>query len=188
MLGITVTPLLEVDPFNHGGAYRKVFLPWQSGRNRTNCIVMKYNIFLRHFKKLLCLLFIVPICMLFISMFSRGTVQNLVELPYEHENVYCRFTPLWMLGRCYVREDVRKAVLQAAKRLSGHENPLFIAYLDGSRKNGGKLFPHASHQTGRDLDIVYIARDEHGNSQPSGPSLLSPTYFLITGETSETAC
>jgi murein endopeptidase len=41
---------------------------------------------------------------------------------------------------------------------------------DISRKGGGQLYPHMSHQTGRDIDLGYVLRRDHARKRIGGQS------------------
>ena len=82
---------------------------------------------------------------------ERGKVAGAVPLP-EGEGRIIKATPAktWATRRTVGLLD---AVLRAWPKLEPHGDPLLVGNM--SRRRGGKLPPHHTHQSGRDVDLGY---------------------------------
>lgn len=81
---------------------------------------------------------------------ARGGLINAVHLP-EHDR-WVLVDPRHAWGTQETVDYLVHAVQSVFERFPG-SHPLFVG--DLSRKTGGKLRPHLSHQSGRDVDISY---------------------------------
>jgi murein endopeptidase/LysM repeat protein len=79
---------------------------------------------------------------------NRGRIQNGVQLP-ESEHYTLR-DPERSYGSSHAVTVIHDAIA-AFRHESGYEGEIKIA--DISKKGGGRLRPHSSHQAGRDVDI-----------------------------------
>ena len=96
---------------------------------------------------------------------NRGVLTESVELPSEGD------------GYKWLRRDDRhhglprfvRAIERAAARVA-HERPgAMLAVGDLSARGGGRLLPHLSHRTGRDVDLLL-----YGDTVSSDPELRLP--------------
>lgn len=99
--------------------------------------------------------------------------------------IYC------VLGRNYVRAEV-KTMLEAMARDLGQQYPgLTVAYLDASYPffDGFSLPPHLSHHDGRRIDLAYFYKDAAGNSVPlTAPSPIGYWGFEIPPANEPSPC
>jgi len=79
---------------------------------------------------------------------NRGRLVGGVELP--DSDLYTKRKPDESWGTSHAILQIQRAIA-AFRRDTGYEGRLEIGAI--SRKNGGRFRPHASHQTGRDVDI-----------------------------------
>lgn len=100
------------------------------------------------------------------------------QLPVKQGCLFAQNIGLWATGRCYLTKDAKAALGEAARLLDKDGNGAVIAYLDGSSRHGGKLFPHLSHRRGIDVDITYIGTRPDGSVFPAGGSLFTLGYLV----------
>lgn len=80
---------------------------------------------------------------------SRGRIAGALPLP-ENPKLYTRRNRTNSYGSTHTIELIQQAV-SAFRSETGFTRDLLVC--DISRKNGGRFRPHASHQSGRDVDI-----------------------------------
>lgn len=82
---------------------------------------------------------------------SRGTLENGVIIP-PHDAWRVR-TP----SRAYVTHYVAEWLVESFEAMhERHPGALRVEIRDASRRGGGRLREHRSHQSGRDIDIAYL--------------------------------
>ena len=94
---------------------------------------------------------------------SRGYLIDGVRLPNRGEGFTTRET--WQLrGNRYGTNELVDLLRGVAKRLRGKFKDTRLVIADLSSNGGGNAARkfHASHQTGRDVDILYYLRDAEG--------------------------
>ncbi len=84
-----------------------------------------------------------------VGLAHRGRLEHGVPLP-EYPEIWHVRRPDEAFGSTRTLELLQRALI-AFKGASGYSAPLSIGAI--SRKEGGRLRPHASHQSGRDIDI-----------------------------------
>lgn len=80
---------------------------------------------------------------------NDGHLENGIEMP-KNDKLYMRRRPRLMYGSAYVVSNLQKAVAMFRQDLD-FDGVLVLS--DISKKGGGLLNPHKSHQQGRDIDI-----------------------------------
>lgn len=85
---------------------------------------------------------------------SAGSLKNGKLMPYKGNN-FAYFDSLsYVKGRAFVHDKVKKAVLATYSTLEQlHPNRMFYL-MECSNKNGGKMFPHRTHQNGLSVDFM----------------------------------
>lgn len=82
---------------------------------------------------------------------ARGKVATALQ-PSEHVHIR---RPRAAFGTTKTIDLVQQAVSRYRRAHAGAPK---VVIGDISRKGGGKLYPHASHRTGRDIDLGYVVR------------------------------
>ncbi|MBN1654272.1 MAG: penicillin-insensitive murein endopeptidase [Deltaproteobacteria bacterium] len=80
---------------------------------------------------------------------GNGRIENAVQLP-ENPLLYTRRNPDHSWGSSHTVENLQKALVNF-RRDTGFTREIIIC--DMSRKRGGRIPPHDSHRSGRDVDI-----------------------------------
>lgn len=80
---------------------------------------------------------------------SRGRISSSVQLP-ANEKLYSRLRPEEAYASSHMIKTMQLAIGRW-RRDSGYTGSLVIAAM--SKKGGGRLSPHKSHQSGRDADV-----------------------------------
>jgi penicillin-insensitive murein endopeptidase len=111
---------------------------------------------------------------------NDGRLVNAVELPARGDG-YLVPTTWARRGNLFGTDELVGLLVRAGRRLAEEvpDTPLYIA--DLSPRQGGPSAWHRSHQTGRDVDLIFFARDALG--QPLPP----PAQMLIYGDDGRTA-
>jgi hypothetical protein len=104
--------------------------------------------------------------------------QDLILAPLTNKIMFVQNPIFWFAGRCYGQKPLVFALEDASAILNANHPGAGLAYLDISGAYGGKLFGHLSHQYGRDVDILYIGRNQKGDLYPQRPSILRIGYRL----------
>lgn len=79
---------------------------------------------------------------------SNGSLENGVQLPTSSQ--YTRLHPPLLWGSSYAVASFTAALATFRER-SAYTGPIYVTAL--SQKSGGTFPPHASHQSGRDIDL-----------------------------------
>ncbi len=83
--------------------------------------------------------------------------------------------PTWQKRDASYGTDELVGLIQRAAAAVEHQYPgSVLGVADLSKEAGGAAAGHRSHQSGRDVDLLYYARDE--NDQPFPPDDLMPVY------------
>ncbi|MCA9686674.1 MAG: penicillin-insensitive murein endopeptidase, partial [Myxococcales bacterium] len=85
-------------------------------------------------------------------------------------------------GNQWGTEELVATIERAAARVQAQESRrrIFLGVADLSPKRGGKTMWHASHQSGRDVDLIFYAVDEH--KKPLPPPEIEMVHFDGHGE------
>ncbi|TKG91508.1 hypothetical protein EYV94_21005 [Puteibacter caeruleilacunae] len=90
-----------------------------------------------------------------IGSVSNGSLTNGIRLPYRGRN-YKYFSKLsyYILNRAYANAKVYNTVIGAYKECEATCPHIFFRLMECSNKNGGRLFPHRTHQNGLSVDFM----------------------------------
>lgn len=89
---------------------------------------------------------------------ADGRLENGVSLPLSGENFQAYSTLGWMLGRTYVHDRVRQAVLGAWRALETSAPGITWVYGETGWPMGGRLRPHKTHRNGTSVDFMVPLR------------------------------
>ncbi len=89
---------------------------------------------------------------------SKGRLENGVQLPARGANYRTYGQVPWRLGRTYVHEDVRAAVLEAYAALETSQVGHVFVYGETGFFEGGPFEPHRTHQNGLSVDFMVPVR------------------------------
>ncbi|MFH1130822.1 MAG: penicillin-insensitive murein endopeptidase, partial [Pseudomonadota bacterium] len=108
--------------------------------------------------------------------FPKGAVSGLFQLKDGPGFVVRDPQKAW--GTWLTISRIYDVLVKYKKRFPDAE-PVMI--FDLSKKRGGYLPPHRSHRLGRDVDIPYMRKNEHGDRRFSTPKTmdLERSWFLI---------
>lgn len=86
---------------------------------------------------------------------GNGSVKNPWLLPVRGDN-YKSFSwfSYYLLGRAYVNQNVYFTVVGTYKALNEELPDICFRYMECSDRNGGKMFPHHTHQNGLSIDFM----------------------------------
>ncbi len=104
---------------------------------------------------------------------NRGALAAAVLLPPEGEG-YVVPEPWRSRGLSFGTQELVGVVSRAAARVAKHHPGAVLGVADLSAETGGALPGHRSHQSGRDVDLIYYAVDEQG--EPMEPDEHMPYY------------
>lgn len=90
-----------------------------------------------------------------IGSVSNGQLINGYKVPYKGKN-FKYFSPLdyFIFGRCYLHSDVFQIVINSYKDINRHYPDYTFRLMECSSRNGGKAFPHRTHQNGTSVDFM----------------------------------
>jgi penicillin-insensitive murein endopeptidase len=90
-----------------------------------------------------------------------GSLKNGYEIPKQHE--YVRMTRGGGQNKrfTFATVELAKAFMTAAC-LVKHKYGVAVAYGDTGKENGGEIDNHASHESGRDIDVYFIKKTADG--------------------------
>lgn len=91
-----------------------------------------------------------------IGKVNRGSLQNAVEVPFDS-----RYYALNQIARPRERNYATNELYIAIQKAGCAVYTAYkskITFNDISDKDGGPLFPHASHESGRDIDLGFICK------------------------------
>jgi penicillin-insensitive murein endopeptidase len=96
---------------------------------------------------------------------NRGALFGAVLLPREGVG-YVTPEPWWSRGRRYGTGELVGLIMRAAATVEQHHPGSLLGVADLSVENGGVIAGHRSHQSGRDVDLVFYALDPAGSPFP----------------------
>ncbi|MFV8750673.1 penicillin-insensitive murein endopeptidase [Nannocystaceae bacterium ST9] len=85
---------------------------------------------------------------------NKGRLVNGVQLP-ENDKLYTIRRPEEAFGSSHTLAHLQSAIAEW-RRVTGYDRELIIGAI--SKKGGGRISPHSSHQSGRDVDIRMPAK------------------------------
>lgn len=90
-----------------------------------------------------------------IGDYHSGSMKNGYLMPLRDKNFKCySWFSYFSLGREYVNSLVYRTVLDSYSDLElNHPKRVFI-YMESAKKNGGRLYPHRTHQNGLSIDFM----------------------------------
>lgn len=94
---------------------------------------------------------------------GRGLLRNSSVLPVKGEGYV--IPKKWReRKRNYGTDELVQLIIRSSRRVAKAYRKSILGVADLSAKSGGLLLPeHASHQNGRDVDLIYYATDLKGN-------------------------
>lgn len=85
---------------------------------------------------------------------NKGAIENAYQLPRKGKNFkYFSLFSYYVLGRAYVNSAVYHAVLESYSELYKSHPEKYFRIMECSRKHGGSMRPHRTHQNGLSVDF-----------------------------------
>ena len=106
---------------------------------------------------------------------NKGKLINPIALP-ENKKLYTIRKPDESFGSTHALHNLQLAIAQW-RQASGFTGPLLIGAI--SKKGGGRLRPHSSHQSGRDVDIRLPLKRADGSADDVNDVDWDATWSLI---------
>ena len=90
-----------------------------------------------------------------VGRISNGRLINAYKLPYKGEN-FKYFSPFsyFILNRSFVNSNVYQTILDTYKQCEKDCPNIKFRLMECSKRKGGKMFPHITHQTGLSVDFM----------------------------------
>ncbi len=85
---------------------------------------------------------------------GNGTLENGKLFPYKGKNFIYFDQESYLQGRAFLHENVRSSILKMYDSLAQIMPRRYFTVMECSNENGGKLFPHKTHQNGLSVDIM----------------------------------
>lgn len=104
---------------------------------------------------------------------NRGALASAVQLPEQGEGFVIP-EPWRSRDLSYGTQELVDLIQRAAKFVDASHPGAILGVADMSKQNGGACPGHQSHQSGRDVDLLYYAIDEAG--APFEPDEHMPYY------------
>jgi penicillin-insensitive murein endopeptidase len=114
-----------------------------------------------------------PVDSVSIGLVNRGALSDARELPVEGSG-YVVPEPWRSRGLRYGTDELVRLVTRAAARVAREQPGGQLAVADLSKEHGGTAANHRSHQSGRDVDLVFYALSRDGS--PLAPDGRMPGY------------
>lgn len=108
---------------------------------------------------------------------NRGALHDAAALPREGVG-YVIPEPWWQRGRRYGTDELVGLITRVAALVHDHHPGGVLGVADLSGPSGGVLPGHRSHQSGRDVDLIYYALDPSGAPFPPDHVM---AYYSHTG-------
>ena len=106
---------------------------------------------------------------------NRGKIVNPIELP-DNKALYTKRKPTESYGSSHTLHNLQLAIANF-RQASGYSGEVVIGAI--SKKGGGRLKPHSSHQSGRDVDIRLPLKNKGGNADNMDDVDWDATWALI---------
>lgn len=118
---------------------------------------------------------------------SKGSLINGKLMPYKGENFSYFDDESYLAGRAFTSESVKKSVLNSYDKMHTTLPERHFYLMELSNEEGGKIFPHRTHQNGLSVDFMMPMLK---NNQPYyGLDTLGKNHYLLSfnenGEYSE---
>lgn len=90
-----------------------------------------------------------------IGKVNNGSIENAWLIPRKGENFkYSGWFGYYVLGRAYTHSDIYTAILDSYGELEKLTPGIKYMYMEAAGKNGGRLWPHKTHQNGMSVDFM----------------------------------
>jgi len=85
---------------------------------------------------------------------GNGSLSHGRLLPFSGKNFHYFDSSSYLMGRAFTHQKVKNLLLATYKRLA-HSAPKKVwGLMEASNENGGRLFPHRTHQNGLSIDFM----------------------------------
>ncbi len=116
-----------------------------------------------------------------IGKVNNGSLINGSKFSYKGENYsYFSSTSYFILNRCYVNDKVKKVTLKAYQNLYKKFPKQKWGIMECSRRHGGKMKPHRTHQNGTSIDFMTPMIWVKSKKQYRWKSHLGIWHYLLT--------
>lgn len=85
---------------------------------------------------------------------GQGSLEHATLIPYEGENYSYFDASSYLGGRAYTHSKVAKITVETFESLQQQGVERHFKVMELSRKEGGKIFPHRTHQNGLSVDFM----------------------------------
>lgn len=109
---------------------------------------------------------------------NRGALSGAAMLP-DRGHGFVMAEPWRSRGSAYGTEELVGLIMRSSGAVTDAHDGGQLSVADLSKKRGGAIAAHRSHQNGRDVDLVYYAMDADGN--PFYPDS-HMAYYTSTGQ------
>jgi len=106
---------------------------------------------------------------------NRGKIASSIELP-DNAALYTKRKPTESYGSSHTLHNLQLAIANF-RQATGYTGELVIGAI--SKQGGGRLRPHSSHQSGRDVDIRLPLKDPGGDAEHIDDVDWDATWGLI---------
>ena len=90
-----------------------------------------------------------------IGKVNAGKLTNGYKIPYNGDNFkYFSAVDYYIFGRCYVHSSIYKIVIQSYSELKDIYPNYKFKIMECSKRKGGLIFPHRTHQNGTSIDFM----------------------------------
>jgi penicillin-insensitive murein DD-endopeptidase len=89
-----------------------------------------------------------------IGTVGRGSLENGRILPFSGNNFHYFDTNSYLQNRCFVHEKVYGTLLGSYRRLEALTPGKHYGIMECSKKHGGRIYPHRTHQNGLSVDFM----------------------------------
>lgn len=90
-----------------------------------------------------------------IGKVNSGQIENAWLLPRKGENYkFFSWFSYYILGRAFAHADVYNTIVSSYEELAKANPEIKFRYMECSRKNGGRAWPHRTHQNGLSADFM----------------------------------
>lgn len=115
---------------------------------------------------------------------SKGELVNGSIIPFYGKNFQYFSTESYLGGRAFAHEKVINTLLLFYDELLANYPERFFYIMEMSNKQGGKIYPHRTHQNGLSVDLM-LPKIKNGQPDYSLDSLGKDHYFLSFNERGE---
>jgi penicillin-insensitive murein endopeptidase len=110
---------------------------------------------------------------------DNGRLENGWQLPNSGKN-YSIYSPVGVVSRRnYVHSKVYKLIIDAYAIMEQKSPSKVFVYGESGFREGGKFWPHKTHQTGLSVDFFVPVLDETGRSVPLPTSIANKFGYSI---------